>query len=187
MDNIYKNERYEEAFEEYIKCIEEDNAIAHLNIGYLYSHGLGCITDFEQAQHHYKEAIKLGKKKEGFDNYMALNLVRPIKMENTIAALQYGYEIEDRNTICYLSYLQTGIMYANFENNCEENARIFMQKIKSNQDLDLEKRLVIESVEINEIDRRYILSDTIFKKYSKCTEIWGKRRGTNYIKTYKGE
>lgn len=176
--NYYKNEQYEEAFKEYVKCIKDDSAIAHLNIGYLYSHGLGCDFDFGQAQFHYKEAIRLGMKEKGFENYMALNLAKPDSLENTIEALKYGYYSENEDTIRYLSYLQTGTMYANFEGNCKENARIFMEKIENNQDLNLEEKLVIGSVEIKEIDRNYTPTDTMFKKYSKYTKVWREGEAT---------
>lgn len=182
--NYYRNEQYELAFTEYIKCLEDDsnNAIANLNIGYLYSHGLGCSFDYNQACHYYEIAIRQGMKKEGIKNYLALNLTRPNNFESTIKALKCGYEEDDENTIRYLSYLENGTMYAKFEKNCRENAKLFIQKDIDNQTSNLENNLVVGSVEIKEIESRQVPNDTVFRTYTKYINEWTKI-GTTTIRS----
>ena len=140
---------------------------ANLNIGYLYSNGLGCNVNLDKAGQYYLKATELGLKDEGLDNYISLNLTKPTSLELVMEALRKGFYAKDENTIQYLSYLQTGTMYAKIEDSCYENAELFIQKIEENQQLNLEGNLVIGSVEIQKINGEYNPQDTIFRKYEK--------------------
>lgn len=52
----------------YLECIQENSAIAYLNLDYLYLNAFGCDYNFDVACYYYKKACELGLQ-EGLEKY----------------------------------------------------------------------------------------------------------------------
>lgn len=75
-ENFFNREAYSQSFDIYRKLSDRSD-IANLNIGYMYSRGLGCKPNYEEACNKYKTAFEMGQKELALDNYLAINLLTP--------------------------------------------------------------------------------------------------------------
>lgn len=106
--NYVEQGMYESAMSIYQKW-KNSSAEANINIGYLYSNGLGTEKDTEIAGMYYKIAYNMGEQ-QGLVNYLSINLAKPTSYAQTITALRCGYEENNEETIRFLDLLMTGKM-----------------------------------------------------------------------------
>lgn len=167
--NYYLDGYYIKAYEIYEEC-HNTSAIASINLGYLYSKGLGCKADFSLACRYYKQAYEYGLK-EGLANYLAINLMSPNSFEETLSALAYGFEYDDETAIYYLSYFETGTMYGQLYDFCRQNAEKFLAKATYKQVETLKDKLVLRNAEMIRLESAEVPEDTDFKTYAKYDDF----------------
>lgn len=167
--NYYLDGYYIKAYEAYEE-MHNESAVASLNLGYLYSKGLGCKSDFSLACRYYKQAHKKGLE-EGLINYIAINLITPNSFEETISALLYGYENDNHVAIHYLSYFETGKMYGELYDCCRENAKNFIARDIYDQIEKIKDKLSLENAEMIRIEDENIPKNTDFKTYTKYDDL----------------
>ncbi len=167
--NYYLDGYYIKAYEIYAET-KNESSIASINLGYLYSNGLGCKANFGLACRYYKQAYEQGLI-EGLWNYLAINLNTPNSYEETIAALIYGFENDNEVAIQYLSYFESGEMYAELNENCKQKAQIFVERETYEQIDMLKEKLCLRSAEMVRFEDENIPKDTDFKTYTKYDDF----------------
>ena len=105
---LYDAEDYGVAMQIY-QGIRNESSTAALNIGYLYSKGLGVEKNTSLASKYYKQAYEMGNEL-GLQNYISVNLTSPTGYGETLDALKYGYEQHNKTAIEYLSICSFGKM-----------------------------------------------------------------------------
>lgn len=166
--DMYYSEKYTEALSLYQEFVSE-SGIASLNLGYMYSKGLGCKRDFEMACQYYKQAYSLGIE-EGLDNYLAVNLLYPNSYEDTLEALRFGVENKHTSAIRYVAFLESDMLFTSVNDNVYEYAGTFLKQSLYNQLEMLEGKSVEISQKIEYIEKGNVVENSDFKKYSHLNE-----------------
>lgn len=166
--DMYYSEKYTEALSLYQEFAKE-SGVASLNLGYMYSKGLGCKSDFKMACHYYKQAYSLGME-EGLDNYLAVNLLYPNSYEDTLEALRFGVEKNHTLAIRYVAFLESDMLFTSVNDNVYEYARTFLKQSLYNQLEMLEEKSVEISQKIEYIEKGNVVENSDFKKYSHLNE-----------------
>lgn len=167
--NYYLDGYYIKAYELYEECYDH-SPIASLNLGYLYSTGLGCTQDFSLACRYYIKAYEKGLQ-EGLTNYLAINLITPSSFEETIAALTYGYDQKSEVAIHYLAYFETGTMHAELYDCCWENAKVFLGRSIYEQTEKMKDKLTLNNAEMIRIEGEETPQDSDFITFAKYDDF----------------
>ncbi len=167
--NYYLDGYYIKAYEIYEE-IKNESAIASINLGYLYSKGLGCDVDFELACRYYKQAYEKDLP-EGLINYLSINLITPNSFEETISALIYGYANDNETAIKYLSYFETDVMYDEMYTFCKQNAKNFIDRESYEKIEKMKDKICLQNAEMVRIEEKHVPENTVFKTYTKYDEF----------------
>jgi len=162
--DMYYSEKYTEALSLYQEFAKE-SGVASLNLGYMYSKGLGCKSDFKMACHYYKQAYSLGME-EGLDNYLAINFLYPNSFEDTLEALKYGVENNHMSAIKYAAFLETDMIFVTVNDEVCRSATSFLKQslysqLKVLETKNVETSSVIECIEVGSTPK-----NTEFKEYT---------------------
>ena len=148
-DNFFSQD-YHEAYKIYAKYCKT-NAIACINLGYLYSKGLGVECDRKLAMQYYLQAYEVFNMSEGLSNYSALNFVMPSDIDGVLDAIQYIYKTGNSDSMKFIASLETKYLNLDSENT-EKNASKFMSRTseeKKNRIMSLLKPYNSDSVVVN--------------------------------------
>lgn len=171
-EDLFNKHSYEESFKLYTQLHNENNLKATLNLGYMYSNGLGCEKNFSEACRKYKYIIKNTLDDElrsiAINNYLYINLITPTSLDNTLDALEYCHKYNDKNANLYFAYLETGYIR---DENYLENAKLFYNKDRELKLSILEKQLIISDTKLQTFTNDSPPSDSPFIIYIKHSDI----------------
>lgn len=159
----FYSEKYPDALALYQEFYQESK-VAAINLGYMYSKGLGCDRDFDLACKYYKHAYALGAK-EGLENYLAINFLSPNDLETTLGALMYGVEEKHSSAIKYAAFLQSDELFAVSNEQVLQIAKEFFDKSNYTQLKILESKKIETSQQTELFGQDIIPANTEFKEY----------------------
>lgn len=167
-------EMYESAMRIYQKW-RNSSAEANVNIGYMYSNGLGVAQDIEVASMYYITGYHMGNE-TGLINYLFVNLAKPTSYKQTITALRLGYDEENENTIKFIALLMTGKLESKFNSGLKEVAEAFWN-LSEEEQIERLLKYTIENIEyIEQLQDEEMPSNTDFITYMYTTI-----NGTEYL------
>ena len=152
--NAFLVGEYSYAIEIYQKY-KNENAVAALNLGYMYSTGTGCVSDFDEACKYYIKSYELGLD-SGLENLMALNFLHPQSVDKTLEMFKYGIENKSPTAQKYSAFLMTEKVYSNIND-------IVSQKSKEFENLSITKQKQLLSNQVTEANHttEFFKNDTI--------------------------
>lgn len=161
--NAFLVGEYSYAIEIY-KKYKDYNAIAALNLGYMYSTGTGCVSNFDDACKYYLKAYELGLVK-GLENLLAMNFLNPQSVDKTLEMFVYG--VENNNSLAqkYSAFVMTDKLYSNVNDIVLQNAKMFLDLSVAEQRHLLSNQIVETNHTTEFFEKNTIPSDTVFKKY----------------------
>lgn len=161
----YEAGNYSQAIAIYSNYADE-SAIACLNLGYMYSNGLGVNFNYKTACTYYQEAYEKGLAM-GMSNYIALNLQRPQSYSDVTNALTYGINRGYVKAMLFATYFETGKMYADYSKEVFEHAVDFINRPQYEQDVKMKDKIYIYEVGLEKTYSESIPISTDFIKYNK--------------------
>lgn len=161
--DMYYSEKYTEAISLYQEFATK-SGIASLNLGYMYSKGLGCKRDFEMACQYYKQAYSLGIE-DGLDNYLAVNLLYPNSYEDTLEALRFGVENNHISSIKHVAFLETDIIFATVNDEVRGYATNFLKKSAYSQTQVLKTKEVVSNRLVDYYEKGIVKTNSEFREY----------------------
>ncbi|MBQ8794851.1 MAG: SEL1-like repeat protein [Clostridia bacterium] len=161
--DYYYSEKYYDALALYQE-FANDSEIASINLGYMYSKGLGCTRDYELACDYYKKAYVLGSD-EGLENYLAINFLSPNDIESCLIALEYGVEEGNSSAIKYAAFLHTGELFAVSDDTVKNYAEQFLDNDVYHQKEILSSKIVETSQQTRLLEQNYVPKNTEFEEY----------------------
>lgn len=164
----YDAEKYTQAIEIYAEHSGE-SAVACINLGYLYSKGLGVNKNFDTACTYYKKAYEMGLE-EGMYNYIALNLQNPNSYKDVSKALKFGIEHGYVKAMLFAAYFEKGTMYADYSKEVFEYAVDFINRPQYEQDVKMKEKIYLYEVFIEKTFSETTPKSTEFVEY-KMTDI----------------
>lgn len=180
--SYFEQGRYESAIELFETWENKSNE-AKIYLGYIYSNGLGVEQNIQKAITYYKNSHET-KDDISFKNYMYVNLYKPITYEQTITALRFGYEENNKETLEFLAYIETGKFEELEINNSKAIASKFWALTPDEQKEKL-SNYTIENIEyVDKLRNNSLPKDTDFSNYQLVN--MAEEFVTGYIEIYDG-
>lgn len=161
----FYSQDYHAAFQIYAKYCDS-NALACINLGYLYSKGLGVESDRKQAMHYYKKSYETFEMDEGLNNYLAMVFVTPTDINEILDAIDYAYRTNDDNSMRFIASLETMFLGLDSENTYSNAAKFmnYTTEEKRERILSMLKPYYSNSIVINQSENTMVQSD--FSEYT---------------------
>ena len=178
---LFKQEKYEAAYDLFLDWKNEE--IPSLYLGYMYSNGIVVSEDYDEACKYYKQSAE-ARNGTALENYLYINLNKPLSYDRTIEAIKYGFSKNNRDLMMFLHTLMTDskrIVVNTSDDDLKAASYDFISLSRSEQEKRLSHFLIYSDEEIIELNDSSELTGDDFVKYISLSGDYSEKEKDDFL------